>query len=854
MPKSISTLENEIISYANGLPYWGVFLSEKIMHGKKITDTELYQAYAYVLEDLGLLPKSDRPTINLSTDSANLNSVKSDIYLSKLSNIEGVNALSENQQIEFSPNLTVIFGNNGCGKSGYTRLFKRAFYSKTPEDILPNIFNPNAKKLLKADFSFTNAGVENTVQFPEKAKDIEFRQFAVFDGKSILKHLDSKNIFEFRPAGLSFFGTLTDCIKRLEALLVADINKKNAQNNFAAIFDGDSEIKEIVTSLSAKTNFADIKKYLPFSDEDKRMKVQLQKEYDDLFLASKSKERDKSNLTKLRQQLETVKITIAYNNRYFSDEHIKRLNKAIEHCKEKEKIAHNEGVSNFTSTTINDIGSLEWKEFIVAAEKFALQQTNNYPTNGSECIFCHQKLSTEAAALISNYWKFIKSAAEKDAKDAIRALEKGVNEFEKLNYSLFLENSALTIWLTEFHQQKLEDFIKNLTKQKSLANVIINTLQEKTVDNTIEPFQIPTDEYDNLISVIEAKVKILTENAEDKRLNELKQILNYYLHKEKLELHFAGIEQFVNEQVWIAKANKMSWPKRNVTDTEKYLSAKFFNQRYIDTFNAECKKLNGNFGIVINHTGAAGTSYKQLFIEGLNPVAILSEGEQNVIGLSDFLSEMKMSEINRGIIFDDPVTSLDHERRETIAVRLAEEAATKQVIVFTHDIFFMFSLKYHAEQKTVPFKSTSLFNIDKTVGLTRPNMPWIAANVNERKGYLKNDLVRITKLQKTTDPETYRNEVKTWCGMLREAWERCIEERLFKGVISRFAFGVETQKLKYINISKELIDEITAGMTETSKWVHDQAVGVNSPTPQPSDLERMIKSFDEFISAKCKAQ
>ncbi|MGA4814767.1 hypothetical protein ACPA9J_02630 [Pseudomonas aeruginosa] len=41
-----------------------------------------------------------------------------------------------------------------------------------------------------------------------------------------------------------------------------------------------------------------------------------------------------------------------------------------------------------------------------------------------------------------------------------------------------------------------------------------------------------------------------------------------------------------------------------------------------------------------------------------------------------------------GVVFDDPVTSMDHVRKEAIAQRLVDEAAKRQVIVFTHDILF----------------------------------------------------------------------------------------------------------------------------------------------------------------------
>ena len=40
--------------------------------------------------------------------------------LKRLSNVSGLNRLSSNSVINFSGNLTVIYGENGTGKSGFT--------------------------------------------------------------------------------------------------------------------------------------------------------------------------------------------------------------------------------------------------------------------------------------------------------------------------------------------------------------------------------------------------------------------------------------------------------------------------------------------------------------------------------------------------------------------------------------------------------------------------------------------------------------------------------------------------------------------------------------------------------------
>ena len=108
--EKIETLESEIRDYANTLPYWGKYLANQILSGQEVTDDNITSAYSFLLEDLHLKEKSDRPEITLGTRSINATDYKWNLLFSKLETVEGVNALVENQTIDFSKNLTVIYG------------------------------------------------------------------------------------------------------------------------------------------------------------------------------------------------------------------------------------------------------------------------------------------------------------------------------------------------------------------------------------------------------------------------------------------------------------------------------------------------------------------------------------------------------------------------------------------------------------------------------------------------------------------------------------------------------------------------------------------------------------------------
>ena len=150
--QQVETLESEVKKFANGLSFWAKYLAEMILSVIPILDNDIDIAYSYLLEELSLKTISTRPPININYHESSLGNYKLDLQFTKLGKVEGVNALSENQTIEFSPNVTIIYGSNGSGKSGYVRLMKKVFYSKSPEEIIHNIYLENGHKAISADF------------------------------------------------------------------------------------------------------------------------------------------------------------------------------------------------------------------------------------------------------------------------------------------------------------------------------------------------------------------------------------------------------------------------------------------------------------------------------------------------------------------------------------------------------------------------------------------------------------------------------------------------------------------------------------------------------------------------------
>ncbi len=75
---------------------------------------------------------------------------------------------------------------------------------------------------------------------------------------------------------------------------------------------------------------------------------------------------------------------------------------------------------------------------------------------------------------------------------------------------------------------------------------------------------------------------------------------------------------------------------------------------------------------------------------------------------------------------------------------------------------------------------------------------------------------------------------------------------LIAPVVERFSIGIQTQKLKKLSVTNELILEIENGMTESSSWLHDAAAGLNPTPPDSNKAEKDLIALDVFVK-KCVA-
>lgn len=90
---------------------------------------------------------------------------KTEFAIKHITDVKGVNAIYTDKPLLFNPKgLTVVYGDNGSGKSGYIRILKMVSGAKYREDIKNNIYSKTPVHPTASIAIVDSKGIENSVE------------------------------------------------------------------------------------------------------------------------------------------------------------------------------------------------------------------------------------------------------------------------------------------------------------------------------------------------------------------------------------------------------------------------------------------------------------------------------------------------------------------------------------------------------------------------------------------------------------------------------------------------------------------------------------------------------------------
>ena len=775
----------------------------------------------------------------------------------------GVNALAENQTLRFSPQLTVVYGDNAAGKTGYIRILKSACRSRGQEDILGNVVSRTVPPPPVVAIKYTLGSDLEPREWAGQPGDESISRVSVFDTRAAAFYLTEKTDVAFRPFGLDLFDKLVQACNAIRKQLVEE-QRSLASSELALLqtqIPEGTAVARLLTNINVLTTPEMIWEFSRLSsDENSRLDF-----LERALLDSKANDPEKlrqelsaraQRVERLAEHTRSIEVSLspASVDTVFALRDAGR--RKLDEAREFRDAAFPVGVLPGTGTQL-------WSSLWGAARKFS--EDLAYPEvpfpfveDGAHCVLCQQKLDDAARPRLQAFEAFVVSTAERELKAAQNTLDVHRRTFTDLEVAPC--SAKETLAEIRIEQELLSQTIATaLTSAENRRKAILFALSEDRdlSDDCAELIPIATD--------IDALAKQLTQRAAtlraqgdpeiSKRMAEEAQELRA---RKVLAQHEAIVlAEIERKRKHAAYESCLRETNTNaITRRSTQLTRKAVTDELRESFRRELASLRfQHVEVELEEAGGEkGILYHRLILKRAPRVDlpnVVSEGEQRCLAIASFFAELSTAEDRSAIVFDDPVSSLDYKWREGVARRLVEEAKTRQAIVFTHDIVFLLQIKQFAEKEEVEQRDQHVRNLPGGAGVCADELPWVALKVKSRVSHLKKRLQDVEKLHRDGYQDAYERDAVEIYGFLREAWERALEEVLLGGVVERFRSSVQTQQVTLLkDITRDDCRAVEFAMTKCSRWLrgHDKAPAARTPVPDPSEIKTDIDKLDEFLA------
>ncbi|MFP3604386.1 AAA family ATPase [Paraburkholderia sp. SIMBA_053] len=747
------TIIQEIYQWSKTLSAWQQDAIARLYVNRELLPEDVEDIYALAKAEAGIPDEDGRVARKLeSAEVAPQTNPTRLVQIVAVKDVQHVNALVPGGRLPISPTgLTVIYGENGAGKSGYSRIFKHACRARDRrEPILPNArLDPKEVGTAQAVFEAIVDGT--TVDFIWKHRTeppLPLADISIFDTHCARAYIDNHGDFAYVPYGLDILEGLVTLCGKLRARVTKEKSDGSPSDAaYATLINQTTAVGRALSGVGKKTTAEEIEKLAALSDEDVARRDVLTKTLSEADPKTKAREiRNKGLRIKgLKTQIESKFVPV-------SVEKLKNLQELINKSNTAKKVAET-AAEAFRSEPgqLAGTGDDEWKALFEAAREFAAISHVGHDISGlaadAKCPLCQNELGPEGAGRLGRFDAFIKDKFEQAAKDARNLAKEAFTA---------VKNAKLDITIDTAMKEELNALDAQLLPLCELSETRLKTRQTQALlasggaldwDDVSAAENDATVRLGEVADALEAQAKTLEASADEVARAKLVAERAELDARHKLSEVKNAVLEAISKYEYCAKLQKCidGTDTRGISRKSTELSRTLASKELADALNEELKKLKCHeLEVFMKPESPGGRTQFKLTLQlpgSATPAAVLSEGEQRAIAIASFLAEIKLSGGRGGIVFDDPVSSLDHRRRWEVAERLVEESLKRQVIVFTHDIYFLCILEQKADELKAALQPNYIRRTADGFGAHAEGLPFDVLGTKNRVGRLRQMLV-----------------------------------------------------------------------------------------------------------------
>lgn len=830
-----------LVQWANEQEPWVRVLVAAVLDEQGPVESDVIdESFETLLRANGLGDDAASVDVPMLIDDAPSAAEDASMTLDRLRDVVGVNALAADQTVEFDHDLTVLFGQNGSGKTGYARIIKRAAGARSLEDILGNVASGETPPQPAACFELTVDGTSQSVDWSNDVGLAPLNRIRVFDSQTASLHVDNDLGYIFTPAELARFTDVTDAIVAVQKQVTSEQTARQKASCLSPNpFTAGTRVHELVQDLGPETSLAELKDLATLQDDSEELLQKLRADY-----ASIASGPDNTQKFGMQRQLDDLTDLTAILSALESFD-AARYNEALASVGEARTAVNELRTTLFEADHQAAEPGDAWQEFIEAGQAYAEHLgLSQYPQDHDVCLYCRQPLETGALSLLRRYGDFLTGAAQTQLQAQVKALDERIPSLTATQ----VQSSRNALSTIEDDSDPRQIAVRLLDDTEAALQLIEN----RQACTHLDLAQRSSD-LNSPIQALNDRLTREKQAQEDEQKNQgqvlpdLQRKIDELDDRIKLSTHLDQVKDCVANAKAAQRLGELDQEISNsvrasLTRASSRASQELANQDFELRFAEECAALDAP-SVTLGFKGQQGSAKRKKSVFNHRPSKVLSEGEQKVLALADFLAESRMHNSKHPVIFDDPVSSLDYRRLDSVAKRLAKLAEEHQVIVFTHNIMFAAKLLSHRQSKSKRTLFMEVRDSGTEKGIVAPDVEPL---LDTPQNLAKRVEIAISEASRA-DPSLQDARIADAYALMRSWCEAFVEQELLGNVSQRYRPNIMVTRLDKIKVEclSGAIPILSAAFDRCSRYMtghshpHEQQ-GVSRTIPE------LQKDWDEL--------
>ena len=858
----------EVLAWADRLPLWRQDALQRLCIQGGWNEADLGEILDLAKQHHGIscaIKSTPQPTRFAADHFPAEPNQEGTVVLTSLHTLLNVGKIPSDQTLAFqSQGLTIVYGGNGAGKSGYARVLKQACRARSPGTVYANAYDPNFQQLTpSATIDFALDGTPDQALWSGQRGHVprhELRGISVFDGDCARHYLQAREAAIFQPVALTYLQQLANGLNQaLGPRIQAEINSLAIDVTPFNVIPADTEAGRAVHPISAATDLTRARTLATLTQDEQAELARLPQEISEADPTAKATILD-TNATRVDE----LANSIAAAANVVSDDSIEARQSAHRRLLDAEAAERTASAllqAEDTTPLLPGTGQGPWALLFNAAREYSTSAA--YPgqafpvtDEGAVCLLCQQELTPAAKDRLQRFDRYVRDSASEAAQAERSAWQQIVHDIGQatvtFNVSQVMSESlgSRMPTLPDDTRTLQEDLLSRL---QWLRTAIANGVW---LDRPAYRGANPTASIRQIAETLRAEAAALRSNLDTEALAAKRLRLKELEARRLLSEHIESLAQVIGNLDHKAKLQSCFEDIGNTRPISLFagqLAKRYVSEALAGRMNEELRKLDlYHIRTGVSSTGDAGAVRLGILLHEsqLDPHLVLSEAEQRMCALAYFFAELYQSGSTSGIVFDDPVSSLDHNHRTAVARRIVEESANRQAIVFTHDaVFFGELITLCADAQLTPTIKSISYRAEGP-GYIDAELPYDMRKHRDRITQHRADHQRIAANFNNPPGDDERFAIRNAYDDLRVTIEVGIEDTILNETVVRFRDGISVGRLNGVMIVQEAeYREVQRLHDKCCRNVraHSHAAGQQRAVTQPDELLRDIDAVNTLF-------